>query len=298
MVDFRELVPEMQRKAVHCTQFVESLAKCNKALSDVAVMSQSYFKRPWAANRLKTARECLNDATTDFAHSCPPPMVSMGTMKMLLDRRVRTGTSATSISIFGAHAPSWGQNQGGRLGTKNLLTIESRLPTSESLSDRTQAEVENLVLEGQALLGQLPDGMSGALAGAIRDGGSPIATVLRQRLPTQPESVGTIDSAKVQGLEVLEKEDATLLASLPNELAHDVVASVIRSNSPVADVVCVHIFVHGFWDDFCAWLLWMIFVHDCVDCVPLSAPWDVRQMECRCACMTFVCTCMLTDKTQ
>ena len=242
----------MKRKAVHCTQFVESLAKCNKALSDVAVMSQSYFKRPWAANRLKTARECLNDATTNFAHSCPPPMVGMATMKMLLDRRARTGTSATSISIFGA--PSLGQNQGGRLGTNNLLTIESRLPTSESLSDRTQAEVENLVLEGQALLGQLPDGMSGALAGAIRDGGSPVATVLRQRLPTQPESVVTIDPAKVQGLEVLEKEVATLVASLPYELAHDVVASVIRSNSPVADVVCVHIFVHGCcgWFYFCA----------------------------------------------
>ena len=219
MVDVRDLVPEMKRKAVHCTQFVESLAKCNKALSDVAVMSQSYFKRPWAANRLKTARECLNDATTNFAHSCPPPMVGMATMKMLLDRRARTGTSATSISIFGA--PSLGQNQGGRLGTNNLLTIESRLPTSESLSDRTQAEVEILVLEGQALLGQLPNGMSGALAGAIRDGGSPVATVLRQRLPTQPESVVTIDPAKVQGLEVLEKEVATLVASIPYELAHD-----------------------------------------------------------------------------
>jgi hypothetical protein len=36
------------------------------------------------------------------------------------------------------------------------------------------------------LLGQLPNGMSGALAGAYWDGGSPDATVLRQRLhPSQ-----------------------------------------------------------------------------------------------------------------
>ena len=265
MVAFRELVPEVQSKAMCRSQFIKSLDKCNNALSDVAVMSQSYFKRPWAANRLNTAREALQDATTNFAECCPPPMVGMAKMKMLLDRRARTGTGSTSISIFGAHAPSRGQNHGGRLGTTDLLTLpedgESRPPTGESnwnarstpmLSDRTQAEVASLVLEGQALLDQLPDDMTAALTDAIEDGGSPVAVMLRNQLPKHPESVVTIDPARVQGLEELENEGAELVASLSDELAQAVVASVIQSTSPVADAVCMKIFVHALCMNSCS----------------------------------------------
>ena len=54
-------------------------------------------------------------------------------------------------------------------------------------AQRGSLRLETLAGESRLpLLGQLPNGMSGALAGATRDGGSPDATVLRQQLhPSQ-----------------------------------------------------------------------------------------------------------------
>ena len=114
MVAFRELVPEVQSKAVCRTQFIESLNKCNNALSDVAVMSQSYFKRPWAANRLNTAREALKDATTNFAECCPPPMVGMAKMKMT-EKKLTKNYSKKGKKDFNFDIP---KNECNRAGTR------------------------------------------------------------------------------------------------------------------------------------------------------------------------------------
>ena len=134
MVAFRELVPEVQSKAVCRTQFIESLNKCNNALSDVAVMSQSYFKRPWAANRLNTAREALKDATTNFAECCPPPMVGMAKMKMLLDRRARTGTGSTSLTPTSSGPPIGAKGDDGAITPSGVTDVPGRTGVTGAMS--------------------------------------------------------------------------------------------------------------------------------------------------------------------
>jgi len=248
---FQQSIPEMEEKAFHRTNFVEALKKGTSALSDVADMSTSFFKRPWAAKRLATASEALKNAKLQLDQSCPPPTLGVTQIKMLVERRARTATGSTDIGIFGSRATTRGSPQfGARLGTTNLLTLpedgESRLGTGELqlhtsasalLTDRTRTEVEDLLAEGKVLMDNLAEDASQDLANAIQRGGSPVAEMMRRHHPQSPRFVASFDDANVNGLDDLTHQGAQLSRMLPDGIAQEVVATVLRSDSPVASAI-------------------------------------------------------------
>ena len=188
--EVRANILEMQRKVSHRVQFEEAMRKGKSALLDVEAMSKSMFKRSRAAKRLVTAKEALAAASDHLKSSCPPPQLGVTRITMLLERwgqASRNATGSTAIGVFEARAKTGG---GPRSGTADLLTlpeddVECHGDTAETdpggiLSDRTHAEVTNLVAEGQMLMEQLPEGMSGVIADAVARGGSPVAELMRR----------------------------------------------------------------------------------------------------------------------
>lgn len=186
--DVRVNILEMKRKVSHRVQFEEAMRKGKSALFDVEAMSKSMFKRSRAAKRLVTAKEALAAASDHLESSCPPPQLGVTRIRMLLERwgqASRNVTGSTAIGVFETRAKTGG---GLRSGTADLLTLPevechgdtAKIDPGAILSDRTNAEVMNLVAEGQMLMEQLPEGMSEAIADAVATGGSPVAELMRR----------------------------------------------------------------------------------------------------------------------
>ncbi len=253
--DVRDAVSEMKDKVFHRGQFEDSLKKGKSALLDVVAMSTSFFKRPRAAKRLAVASEALAAAEDHLAHSCAPPQLGTTRIKMLLERRSRAGrhaTGSTVISVFGAQA-QFGQGQ--RSATADLLTLpegdsETRGGTARTdttnalLSDRTHAEVMDLVAEGQCLIDQLPEDMSGVIADAISRGGSPVAELVRRSGTRSQTSVspgpdlGKMLSDRIHAdVMNLVAEGQCLIDELPEDMSGVITDAISRGGSPVAEVM-------------------------------------------------------------
>ena len=253
--DVREAIAQMKDKVSHRRQFEDSLKKGKSALLDVIAMSASFFKRPRAAKRLAVASEALAAAQDHLANSCAPPQLGSARIKMMLERRSRTGrhaTGSTFISVFGAQAQS-GQDQ--RSATADLLTLPeegsetrggtARADTTDSLlSDRTHANFMDLVAQGQCLMDQLPEDMSGVIADAISRGGSPVAELVRRsgsRSPTShgpgPDFSAMLSDRMHADVMNLVAEGQCLMDQLPEDMSGVIADAISRGGSPVAELV-------------------------------------------------------------
>ena len=252
--EVRANILEMQRKVSHRVQFEEAMRKGKSALLDVEAMSKSMFKRSRAAKRLVTAKEALAAASDHLKSSCPPPQLGVTRITMLLERwgqASRNATGSTAIGVFEARAKTGG---GPRSGTADLLTlpeddVECHGDTAETdpggiLSDRTHAEVTNLVAEGQMLMEQLPEGMSGVIADAVARGGSPVAELMRRGGLASPMSdhagmgmnamLSDRTHAEVTNLVA---EGQMLMEQLPEGMSGVIADAVARGGSPVAELM-------------------------------------------------------------